>query len=178
MKKLNVLLVLILFTSCTTNKESHLVTLNTDPRIQAEYKANWLTLTKNINSADTGYKGETDIYGGGALLMTFLFDAEGNLQNHCPAYEGSPAQTFPLHSLIKNHNDYDLPNSSFLDEKTAIMFMPSSASPKLENSIYIVRISNNTIYRTKNPNGFTHIANWDGKTVDPTDLMILGKKQP
>ena len=154
----------------------NLVTINTDPTVQAKYKTAWLEATKGITDS-TPYTGKADIFGGGAFDMIFLFD-KGNLQNHCPAYEWDgtkfPAINHNLHLLVSGK---DPKFASFFDEKTALVYLPNSASTPLENSVYVLRLSNNTLYRTKDPRGFIHLNSWDGKQADIANLVPIGKKQ-
>ena len=166
-----ILLLFFMIVGCNVKEEDPTAPINTDPIIQAQYKEAWLKATENITEL-TPYTGKADIFGGGAFDMIFLFD-KGNLQNHCPTYGTTPAMNHNLHLLVSGK---DPKFASFFDEKTTIVYMPNSASTPLENSVYVLRLSNETLYRTKNPRGFTHLSSWDGRSADTNDLTPIGTK--
>ena len=167
------LLGFFLLANCTTipktDKEietvepSGIVTINTDPTIQAQHKAEWLALTKSIDR-DNAYSGKADIWGGGALDLHLWF-VDGDLWDYMDSW---PTESYVLHTLVPN---------GFINGHTAVMLIPSSASYTLAGTLYIVKISNNTIYRTQDAWGFNHIDKWDGKQVDLANLVPIGTKK-
>ena len=173
------LLAFFLLANCTTIptderiiEPPNFVTINTDPTTQAQYKAEWLALTSTIDE-NNAYTGEADIWGGGDLDLHLWFE-EGNLWDFMNAF--NPDRKYILHKLVESHL-LGKGKSSFVDGNTAIMVMPASASPALEGVLYVVRISNETIYRTYNEWGVNFIEDWDGKQVDIANLIPIGKKQ-
>ena len=148
------------------------VTINTDSDIQAQYKKEWLELTKSIDE-NNAYTGEADIWGGGDLDLHLWF-VEGNLWDFMNSF--NPDRKYILHKLVDT-DPLGQDKSSFIDGNTAIMVMPASASPTLQGSLYVVRISNETIYRTYDKWGVEFIDKWDGKQVDIANLVPIGKKQ-
>ena len=173
------LLALFLLANCTlipTDERiiepPNFVTINTDSTIQAQYKAEWLALTSTIDK-NNAYTGSSDIWGGGELDLNIWFQ-EGDLWDYMDAF--NPENPYVLHTLVESHRLGE-GKSSFVDGNTAIMVMPASASPALEGVLYVVRISNETIYRTYNEWGVNFIEDWDGKQVDIANLVPIGKKQ-
>ncbi|MGL5956523.1 MAG: hypothetical protein ACRC0X_08000 [Brevinema sp.] len=175
MKK--ILLLLLIFVSCSIQNQDtdsiqnqYTENINQNPQIQEQYKQAWLALTKDITESSP-YTGKADIWGGGAMQLDFVFDEKGNLLNN---FDWEPDKYYELHSLISQESKFI--NSSFLDERTAIVFMPDSAtsSPIMAGSVYVLRLSNETLYRTKSAYGFDHIETWDGIAVDTKDLVAIG----
>ncbi|MGL4677363.1 MAG: hypothetical protein ACRCWI_06820 [Brevinema sp.] len=163
----NILSLLFIITvSCSVQPEGT-IRINQDPQVQAQYKEAWLELTKNITEASP-YSGIADIWGGGDLKLDFIFDDQGTLRNN---FDFDPATYYDLHPLVSQYEKFT--NSSFLDKNTAIVFMPNSASPALEGTLYILRISNQTLYRTKSASGFAHINSWDGISIDTNNLVAI-----
>ena len=163
------LLAFFLLANCTTIptderiiEPPNFVTINTNPTTQAQYKAEWLALTSTIDE-NNAYIGEADIWGGGDLDLHLWFE-EGNLWDFMNAF--NPDRKYVLHTLVENR---------FIDGNTAIMAMPYSASPVLSGALYVVRISNETIYRTEDEWGFDFQNKWDGKQVDIANLIPIGK---
>ena len=153
----------------TTDKEteteivepSGIVTISTDPTIQAQYQQEWLKNTKDITQAT--YYGYSDIWGDGALDLHLWFDFEGNVWDAMINVDNRPYVLYKL-----------LATPMFLDGNTAIMSIPSSASPKLANTLYLVRVSNNTIYRTENSRkGFAHLSTWNKKDIPSHPLIAV-----
>lgn len=175
MKKLNMLLLLVLFTSCTMFPNSEAeesitingeesITINTDTRTQYQLKQKWIAHTASITRGS--YSGNADLWGGGSLLLDLWFE-NGDLWDAMLEVDNLP---YVIHTLLTDE-------ASFVDEYTAIMAMAYSASPKLAGNLYIVRLSNETIYRTKSHNGFNHINKWDGKTVNTNNLIPIAQKK-
>ena len=165
------LLAFFLLANCTTIptdkriiEPPNFVTINTDPTTQAQYKAEWLALTSTIDENNT-YTGEADIWGGGDLDLNLWFE-EGNLWDYMDAF--NPENPYILHTLVEN---------SFIDGNTAVMAMHPEASTILSGVLYVVRITNDTIYRTEDEWGFDFQNKWDGKQVDIANLISIGKKQ-
>ncbi|MDK2819111.1 MAG: hypothetical protein KFW21_06660 [Spirochaetota bacterium] len=145
-----------------------IITVNSDPTIQAQYKDEWTDITSSIDK-NNPYAGRANIWGGGLLSMHFWFE-KGDLWDYMDNID--PNKKYILHTLVNNHT-LGKEKNSFIDGKTAIMVMPASASPKLSGALYIVRISNNTIYRTKSEWGFAFIDAWDGEQVDIGNLIAI-----
>ena len=164
------LLALFLLANCTLIpinerivEPPNFVTINTDSTIQAQYKAEWMTLTSAIDK-NNAYTGSSDIWGGGELDLNIWFQ-EGDLWDYMDAF--NPENPYVLHSLVEN---------SFIDGNTAIMAMHPKASTVLAGALYVVRISNETIYRTYDEWGFDFQNKWDGKQVDIANLVPIGTK--
>lgn len=160
MKKAIIISIFILATSCnistSTTKENNIststakennITIDTSIRKQNQLKQKWIQDTQIIIQGSYKENGEN-----------LWFDKTSLWK-----------EDRILYSLL------DEGEASFIDEKTAIMTTPQ-ITPTLERNLYIIRISNNTIYRTKNPNGFIPIDKWDGKTVTTNDLISIAQK--
>lgn len=152
-------------------------TLNTDPTIQAQYKAEWIKHTKSIKRGS--YHGSADVWGDGALAMDFWFD-NGNLWDAMTTVDNLP---YVLYHLLSGEKDPYKPswvneNDLFLDGKTAIMYLPNSAaSPRLAGNLYLVRITNNELYRTKDSgSGFARYQNWNSTTIPSHDLIKIADR--
>ena len=132
-----------------------------DSKLQAQYHKEWLKNTKDITRAT--YYGYSDIWGDGALDLHLWFDFEGNVWDAMINVDNRPYVLYKL-----------LATPMFLDGNTAIMSIPSSASPKLANTLYLVRVSNNTIYRTENSRkGFAHLSTWNKKDIPSHPLIAV-----
>ena len=132
-----------------------------DSALQAQYQKEWLKNTKDITRAT--YYGYSDIWGDGALDLHLWFDLKGDMWDAMINVDNKP---YVLYKLLGS-------TPMFLDGKTAIMSIPSSASPKLANTLYLVRVSNNTIYRSEDSRkGFAHLSTWNKKDI-PTHTMIM-----
>ena len=162
-------LLLVAFTiSCSLIPDPPTLSESVDisPEIQARYATSWAELIKDIHE-DNKWQGRANIWGGGSLDMHFWFK-DGDLWDYMDTVD--PDKHYVLHIPVSKLGTFP---AHFVDEKTAIMYMPSSASPKLYGALYVVRISNDIIYRTRNARGFANIANWDGKSVDTSDLIPI-----
>ena len=144
-----------------------------DENKQETYRQQWLENTKAIN-VDNRYSGFADVWGDGKMALDFWFE-NGNLWD---AYYDVPSG-YVLHKLLTDKGNWTANKTTFIDGNTAIMYMPSSASPKLAGNLYIVRVADNKIYRTKNgARGFANLNTWDGKTIpesalDPENLVVI-----
>ncbi len=149
---------------------------------QAQYKTQWLSNVKDINS-NNRYSGYANIWGSGELAMYFWFDDDGNLWDEMVSYSGD----YVLHKLLTDSDNTTENKTTFINGHTAIMFIPSSASYTLSGTLYIVQVTNNQIYRTEDAYGWygkdnqLTYNNWDGKTIpksafDSDNLVSIGKK--
>lgn len=142
-------------------------TLNLDSSIQTKYKSEWL---KNVVDIKRGtYYGKVDIWGGGDLDL-YLWFQDGNLWDSMIKVDN---QDYVLYTLLDS-NKY---KASFVNSYTAIMEMPASASPKLAGSLFVIMVSNNTIYRSEKSSGFANQKDWNKQNIPQHQLIEIAKRQ-
>ncbi|MGL4367626.1 MAG: hypothetical protein ACRCTQ_05040 [Brevinemataceae bacterium] len=177
--KFNFLLCFLLLNSCqlpppTAQRKEELISfseviIDTNPLTQSKFQQEWMT---NISkyTRENSYDYIADIWGGGALKLHLWFDQNGALWDSMIDVDNLP---YILHPLVSKY-EKKFENSAFIDGKTAVVVMPWSASFKLAGNLYVLRVSNNTIYRTHGSlTGFHHANRWDGKTIPNHYLVNL-----
>ncbi len=137
-----------------------------DESKQAEYYKEWLENTKDIT--EQSYAGRPDLWGGGEISVYLWFDNDSkelwyDMVNLAITKE-------PAYYLASEKEG----KLAFLDGHTAIMYLTATTSGQMYNTIFIVRVLDDKIYRTENAWGWGEkITTWDGLTIPEEELSKL-----
>ena len=148
---------------------------------QTEYKKQWLANTKNITMGT--YKiDEVDI-AGVPWKNIFMWFQDEKLYYTTDADDSSKGED--VYRLLTDDINTTDKKITFINGNTAIMhfyaepFFPGWDDAKQWN-LYIVKVENDKIYRTKNAkSGFDNLNTWDGEKVPRSaldNLVIIAEK--
>lgn len=124
----------------------------------------WIENTKNI--IKSSYAGRPDLWGDGAWPLCLWFDDDGKeLWYGDETWSGEAAYFLASEKYDK---------MVFLDGHTAIMYLTATSDNAMMNTIFIVRVLDDKIYRTENAWGwYEKITTWDGQTIPEEELSKL-----
>ena len=141
------------------------IKVETDAAIQEGYRKQWIENTKGITKG--AYTGEPDLWGGGSFgEIEMWFNNEKGEESKYLWYH---SYLFPAPEIA-----YRLVSEkgkpAFVDGETAILYVTATTSDLMRYTIFIFRVKDGKIYRTKSAWGFGGVQG--GTKVDNWDLTI------
>ncbi len=136
-----------------------------DSSKQAEFYQEWIKNTKDVTRRS--YVGRPDLWGGGSMYLYMWFDEDGKELWYGPVSEAWGEE---VAYWLASEKD----KMAFLDGRTAIMYLTATTSSTMMNTIFIVRVLDDKIYRTESAWGWGEkITSWDGQTIPEEEISKL-----